>query len=1046
MENKNKYWRGLAELNQDPAFLAQKKNEFGEGIPLEEALTEQDGELTSNRRDFLKYFGFSVSAVALAACNKAPVKNVIPYIIKPETINPGIPNFYATTTDNGVSVLVKTREGRPIKIEGNPESPVFTGAVGAGEHASLLGLYDNDRLKSAMAGSAESDWGTVDNKVIAGLGAAKSIRLVTGSVNSPSTKKAIGAFRAKYPAAKQVTYEAASNAAIIEANKRSFGKAVVPSYRFDIAKVIVSFGADFLGTWISPLEFTRQWVKNRKPSPEKPEMSRHIQFETNLSITGSNADVRFPIKPSAEGVILVSLYNQIAKLAGAPVLSSLPNIEFPLNSIENTAKELWNAKGTALVISGSNEINNQLVVNAINSLLGNIGTTVDLDNSNNMKLADDAGFETLVNELNSGEVDAVIFYNTNPVYSYYNGQKLEAGIKKAKLSVSTSRSLDETATVCMYIAPDNHYLESWNDGEPKSGYFTLTQPTISTVFNTRQAQESLLNWSGTPGTFYDYIRENWKSVLNGQGAFETVWNKSLHDGFFMLPSKTAQSYTAAALPGELVNEVYKNYTGSKDKMELSLYSKVGIGDGTHANNPWLQELPDPISRVCWDNYAAIGKATADKLGVTDGDVINISGKGYKLESVPVLIQPGQANNTISLAIGYGRTSGGKVANNVGKNAFGFAAFNGNSFSYSTAEINVEKAAGSYELAQTQTHHTIEGRNLIREASLSEYTKDAKAGNHFDAHIISLWSEHDMKGHKWGMAIDLNACTGCGSCIVSCNVENNVPVVGRKEVIRGREMHWIRIDRYYSFKDKDGRKASMEKGMANNFLLPEGEAPIDYGKESTTDFENVKVTFQPVMCQQCGHAPCETVCPVLATVHSAEGLNHMAYNRCVGTRYCANNCPFKVRRFNWFKYRENDEFDFYMNNDLGRMVINPDVTVRSRGVMEKCSFCIQRIQAGKLQAKMENRDLKDGDIQTACSASCPSNAIVFGDMNDEHSEISKLFRNERSYVMLEEYNVQPSVKYLTQIRNVDEKIAGDHVAPKGEHGHDAVKHEAAEQHS
>lgn len=1045
MENKNKYWKGLEELNNDPKFLQNKKNEFKEGIPLEEVLTEQDGELSSNRRDFLKYFGFSISAVALAACNKAPVKNVIPYVIKPENITPGVPNFYATTTDTGVSILVKTREGRPIKIEGNTESPIYKGGVGAVEHASLLGLYDNDRFKTPSIEGKDVDWNTLDAKVKDALTKAKNIRIVSGTVNSPSTKKAIAEFTAKYPGTKHVTFEAVSNSAITEASQKSFGKAVLPSYRFDNAKVIVSFGADFLGSWISPIEFSKQWVKNRKPTPEKPEMSRHIQFESNLSVTGSSADVRFPIKPSAEGVILVSLYNQIAKLAGVAPLSSLQNIEFPLNSIENTAKELWNAKGNALVVSGSNQVNNQLLVNAINSLLGNIGTTVDLDNYSNQNLSNDAEFEAFVTEMNNGGVDAVIFYNTNPAYSYYNAKRFEDGLKKVSLTISTARSADETSALCKFIAPDSHYLESWNDAEPKAGYFGFAQPTISPVFTTRQAQESFLKWAGNDTDFYTYIIENWKGTLSGDS-----WNKSLHDGFYVQPAKVAQKYSAAALPTDIVNAAYQAYTSSKDKIELKLYTKI-IGDGTNANNPWLQELPDPISRVCWDNYAAIGKATADKLGVKDGDVIKVSGKGFVVDSIPVLVQPGQANNTVSIAVGYGRTSGGKVAKYVGKNVYGFASFSSGSLQYSSADITIEKASGSYELAQTQTHHTIEGRSLIRETSLQEYIKDPRSGNHEQAHIISLWAERDSKGHKWGMAIDLNACTGCGACVVSCNAENNVPVVGRKEILRSREMHWIRIDRYYSFKDKNGKKATREKGALTDLLRPDSEAAIDYGKDSTTDFENVRVTFQPMMCQQCGHAPCETVCPVLATVHSSEGLNHMAYNRCVGTRYCANNCPFKVRRFNWFKYRENDEFDFYMNNDLGRMVINPDVTVRSRGVMEKCSFCVQRIQAGKLQAKLENRTLKDGDIQTACSSSCPSDAIVFGDMNDPNSEISKLMKNQRSYVMLEEYNVQSSVNYMTQIRNVDEVLAGDY--KESAHGnndkheeHKEEVHESSEHHS
>lgn len=1050
MENKNKYWKGLEELNNDPKFLEQKRNEFAEGIPLEEVLTEQDGELTSNRRDFLKYFGFSISAVALAACNKTPVKNAIPYIVKPENVTPGIPNWYASTCGAcaaACSILVKTREGRPIKIEGNDQSPLFQGGVCATGHASILGLYDNERLQGPKANGNDVDWNTLDAKITAALGSAKNIRIISGTINSPSTKKAIAEFTAKYPSAKHISYEAVSNSAMIEANAKAFGKAVVPGYNFDKANVIVSFGADFLGTWISPIEYTKQWVKNRKLTEGKTTMSRHIQFESTLSLTGSNADVRIPIKPKTEGVALISLYNKIAAMAGAPTLPAPQNIEFAANMIENTAKELWNAKANSVVVSGSNNLDNQLLVNAINSLLGNIGTTIDLDNISNQKFSEDAAFENFVNELSSGSVDAVIFYNSNPVYSYYNSKKLEEAIKKATVSIATNESPDETSSLCKFNAPDNHYLESWNDAEPRSGYFGLTQPTISPVFKTRQAQENFLKWAGNDTDYYTYLKNNWKTSL--LGGSDQAWNKALHDGFYTVAAKSGQSYKMASLPAEAVNPAYQAYTATKDKIELKLYTKVGLGDGTHANNPWLQELPDPISKATWDNYAAIGKVTADKLNLKDGDVVKISFKGGSIENLPVLIQPGQANGVVAVAVGYGRNSGGKVAKYVGKNAYPAASFNGKTFRYMNADVTVEKTGEDYRIAHTQTHHTIEGRNLIREASLKEYIKDPKAGNHFDAHIISLWSERDSKGHKWSMAIDMNACTGCGACVVSCNAENNVPVVGRKEILRGREMHWIRIDRYYRFKDKDGRTATREKNFAGSALGKPNEALIDNSANSTTDFENVAVQFQPVMCQQCGHAPCETVCPVLATVHSSEGLNHMAYNRCVGTRYCANNCPFKVRRFNWFKYRANDDFDFYMNNDLGRMVINPDVTVRSRGVMEKCSFCIQRIQAGKLMAKLENRVVKDGDIKMACQQSCPSNAIVFGDLNDPNSEISKLYKNERSYTMLEEYNVQASVKYLTKIRNVEDAIAGEHKAKGHDGGHEEHKekaHEAAEHHS
>ncbi len=1033
MENKNKYWKGLEELNNDPKFVAGKKNEFAQGIPLEEVLTDSDGELQSNRRDFLKYFGFSISAVALAACNRTPVKNAIPYIVKPENITPGVPNWYATTCgacSTGCSILVKTREGRPVKIEGNSESPVFKGGVCATGHASILGLYDNERLKAPRSGNNESTWKAVDADITKALASAKNIRIVTNTITSPSTKKAIAEFAAKYPSTKTVGYEAISYAALIEANRVAFGKAVVPSYNFDKANVIVSFGADFLGTWISPVEYTKGWAKNRKAENKK--MSRHLHFESNLSLTGSNADYRFPIKPSMEGAVLLSIYNKVAAASGAPTFN-VPTIELAVNSVDLAAKELIAAKGQSLVVSGSNNLDNQLLVAAINGLLGNIGTTIDLDNYSNQASGNDAAFEAFVAEMESGAVDAVIFYNTNPAYSYYNADRFKKALAKVGTTISTNASTDETGELCKFQTPDNHYLESWNDAEPKVGYFGLTQPTITNVFDTRQAQESLLTWAGNTTDFYTYVKNNWQSSILMAG--EEAWNKALHDGFYVATPKAVSTATAAPLSSEIANRVTVNYVNNKNNTELKLYTKVGLGDGTHANNPWLQELPDPISKVCWDNYLTIGKVTADKFKLKDGDVVTLTVGNNKIEGLPVLVQPGQANSTIGLAVGYGRTHG-KVASHfgkgLGKNAFGLVSLENGNFKYNASDaITLTKTGDDYELAQTQTHHTIEGRNLLREASLNEYIKNPSAGNNEHAHIISLWEEHDSKGHKWGMAIDMNACTGCGACVVSCSAENNIPVVGRKEILNSREMHWIRIDRYYSFKDKKGVVTTKEKELDK--------------KGDEVDYENVSVMYQPMMCQHCGHAPCETVCPVLATVHSSEGLNQMAYNRCVGTRYCANNCPYKVRRFNWFKYRENDQFDFHFNNDLGRMVINPDVTVRSRGVMEKCSFCVQRIQAGKLKAKIENRAMVDGDVKTACQQSCPADALVFGDMNDENSEISKLFKNERKYVLLEEYNVQPSVGYLTKIRNVNEPIAGEQKAPvKHEEHHESAKtteHEA-----
>ncbi|MBX7206382.1 MAG: TAT-variant-translocated molybdopterin oxidoreductase [Bacteroidia bacterium] len=1027
MDNKNKYWKGLEQLNNSPEFVQTKRNEFSEGLPLDEVINEKDFELSSNRRDFLKFFGFSVSAVALAACNNAPIKNAIPYVVKPEEITPGIPNYYASSCgacSAGCSILVKTREGRPVKIEGNEDSPVFKGGVCASGHASLLNLYDIERLKNAFVGGKESSWDTLDKEVKAGLAAAKNIRIVSGTVNSPSIKKAIADFTTKYPSTKHVVYEPISISALIEANKQAFGKAAVPGYRFDKAKVIVGFNCDFLGTWISPVEYTKQYSSNRRLTKENPVMSRHIQYESLLTITGSSADIRMPVKPSEEGAILISLYNKIAALAGAPAISGAQNMEKAGNMIETTAKELWAAKGASLVVCGTNNLDNQLIVNAINTLLGNIGTTVDFDNYSNQKAGSDAEFATFVSEMNSGAVDAVIFYNSNPAYSYADSKAFESGLKKVQLSVSTSSTWDETSKMVKYAAPDSHYLESWGDMEPKAGYFGLIQPTISTVFKTRMALESFLKWSDNNTDAYTYIQNNWKSAIlplaNGE------WNKSLHDGYFMVAEKAAQTYSNSASLANVTNAAYQNYTANKDKVEVTLYSSVALRDGADANNPWLQELPDPISSVVWDNYVAISKNLADKLGIEDNDLVNIKTKKGSIDGLPALIQPGQPNNTASVALGYGRMVKGNTGKEmVGKNAFGLTALVNGQISYTLGDVTIEKAGGNRELARTQTHHYIEGRAIIKEASLSDYIKDPLAANHDhhgnlrdkDGKLITLWEERDAKGHKWGMVVDLNACTGCGSCVVSCSAENNVPVVGRQEVLVRREMHWMRIDRYYSFKNKEGQTSTKEKDIHKN----------------VTDFENIKVAFQPVMCQQCGHAPCESVCPVLATVHSSEGLNQMTYNRCVGTRYCANNCPYKVRRFNWFRYNDNEKFDFHFNNDLGKMVINPDVTVRTRGVMEKCTFCVQRIQAGKLKAKTENREIKDGDIKTACQQSCPANAIVFGDMFDANSEVSKLLKNERGYHMLEELNVQPSVNYLTKIRNVEGTLLeGD--------GHATAKHE------
>ena len=1011
-DNNKKYWRGIEELSNDPDFLKNAHNEFPEFLPMKEADGKTvDGSSGTDRRDFLKLLGFGVAAASLAAC-EAPVNKAIPYLNKPVDVDPGVANYYASTYSNGgdyCSIVVKTREGRPIKIEGNKLSSVTQGVASAQVQASILGLYDETRLRQFVAGGKAVDvneYAAFDKNIIAKLEEAqssgKAIRIVSSTIISPSTKKVIADFKAKYPATEHITYDAHSVSGLIKANEKSFGKAVVPSYDFSKAQVIVSFGADFLGTWISPIEYARQYAVNRKLGKSKKTMSKHYQFESNLSLTGSNADHRVAVKPSQEGLYIAALYN---KIAGNKISVSDVNNE----AINKAATHLVNHRGKSLVVSGSNDVNIQLLVNAINSELGNYGATIDITTPTYLRQGDDEAFVKFAEEVKEGKVGAVIFYNANPVYDHPFGAELAESIKKVPVKISFADREDETSSLADYIAPDYHYLEAWNDAEPKKGFYSLTQPTITPLFKgTRAAQDSLLIWSGSTQNYYSYLQNNWKELLGGSLS---NWDKTVQDGVFETAATAAESATPSNIDlGTIAETITKHAKASGN--ELKLYEKVGVGNGCMANNPWLQELPDPVSKATWGNYLAVSIKYAEDNKLKSGDVVTVSANGKSVK-VPVVIQPGQNRESFSLAIGYGRTKAGNAGNNVGANAYPFVTYKDGTLCYAVTSVEVKPTGEFDQIAQTQTHHTIMGRPIIQESVLEKYQQDAYAGRHRekihtskgpkDPEHVSIWYEHDMVNHHWGMTIDLNSCIGCGACVVACNVENNIPVVGKTEVINRREMHWMRIDRYYSSKEEQADKHHQD---ILKMELPE---------------ENPEVTFQPMLCQQCNHAPCETVCPVAATTHSSEGLNQMAYNRCVGTRYCANNCPYKVRRFNWFKYFENSKFDknLSMNNALGRMVLNPDVTVRSRGVMEKCTFCVQRIQAGKLEARKEKRTVKDGEIVTACAATCPTNAIVFGDLNDKESKVYAQVaeeNKERAYHVLEEIDTRPNVAYLTKIRN------------------------------
>jgi len=993
MDSTKKYWKGLDERNSVAEFVEKNKHEFAEPLPIEDVLEGAGLSTPTPRRDFLKTMGFGLGAVSLAACTVAPTKKSVPYLIQPEEVTAGLPNYYASSY-KGASILVKTREGRPIKVEGNPACTINNGSLDAQAQASVLDLYDTAKLKAPLLNGVEYAWEDVDAFAKTGLNKSqatgKTIVIVTSTINSPSSKAIIAAFTAKYPTTKHVVYDAISYSGIINANNNSFGKAALPQYRFNKANVIVSFGADFLGTWISPLQFTKQYVSNRNSASLKSKkMSRHIQFETGLSITGTKADSRIAIKPSEEGIALLNLY---AELSGQPTTAKLSNNTIAEKAIKLVAKELSAAKGAALVVSGSNNVATQTIVNAINSLLGSYGSTIDLDNPSYQFTGNDDDFTVLVAQMKAGKVGAVLFMDANPAYNYSDVKGFKEALSKVPTKISFSDKNDETASLCNAVAPNHNYLEAWGDNNPIEGYYTIIQPTINPVYNTRQAEQSLLLWSDSAvKDYYTFVKANWEaSVLPLVGK---KWTDMLQLGFVTLPEKSNSLISFKGDVNAIANKVIADSKNTSAAVELHLYNSIAIGDGKQGNNPYLQELPDGVSKVTWDNYAALNPKYAQKLGIAEFDLVTIKADTYSID-LPVLFQPGQAHETVSVALGYGREKVGKVGDGVGKNAYPFLSTN--------KKVTITKIEGFYELAQTQTHHSIEGRDIIRETSFANYLENPShgSGNHGEKHkTYDLWKKFDQPGHNWVMAIDLNACTGCGACIVACNAENNVPVVGKDEVNRRREMHWIRIDRYYSY-NEESKSITEEKEIEHI----EGR------------MENISVVHQPMMCQHCEHAPCETVCPVLATVHSSEGLNHMAYNRCVGTRYCANNCPYKVRRFNWFNYWNDSRFDNYLNNEFTQLALNPDVTTRSRGVMEKCSMCIQRIQASKLEAKIGKRKLVDGDVKMACQQTCPANAIIFGDANDPESEISKALTDERVYYVLEELNVQPGVGYMTKVTN------------------------------
>jgi molybdopterin-containing oxidoreductase family iron-sulfur binding subunit len=962
-----------------------------------------------SRRSFLQLVGFGIAGASLAGCSRGPTRRAIPALEASREFVPGRPYWIASTCggcEAGCGVLARCRDGRPIKLEGTPAHPISSGGLCPSGQGSVLSLYDSHRFdgpRRRVEGGEESvTWQEADAELRALLEQVRAsggrVRLLTGTIHGPSTKATIAEFVGSFADARHITYDGLSTSAIGAAHEATHGERLVPTYRFERAKTIVAFDADFLGTWISPVEFAAGYTAARDLEADGTRMSRHHHLEARTSLTGCRADVRTRLAPWEVGPALSALCGRLERLAGKPgPCAGVAEVDGHGERIASMATELWEHRGESLVIAGSDESSIQVLANYANELLGNYGSTVDLAEDSRQCSGDDRQLEALQAELVEGEVDLLIVAGANPAHTL--GGTLDVG--RATHLVSCATVPDETSALADWVLPEPHFLESWDDAQPRRGTYCLTQPTVPALRPGRTLRATLAALGGDSRTDRELLREYWREELFPRTAetdFDTFFDGALHEGFVILGEERVA-------PRRFVMAAVRPVAGAvapvAGALDLVLYPKVGMLDGRHAHNPWLHELPDPVSKITWDNYACLSPKTAERLGLDEGDVVDVSPTDSDASiRLPVHIQRGQHDGVVAVALGYGREGTQRFTDVgpqwlegrptvepgslVGARAEALIADPAGRRG-STRHVTVAATGAATELAATQDHHSLvlpehlaieghERRDLARTTSFAAWKEDPGAvahGHHLPA--TDLWQDDHAGDTTWGLAIDLAKCTGCSACVVACQAENNVPVVGRDEVQRHREMSWLRIDRYF-----------------------EGEE------------DDLRALHQPMMCQQCDHAPCESVCPVLATVHSSEGLNQQVYNRCVGTRYCANTCPYKTRRFNWFNYPREDA--------LQNHALNPDVTIRSRGVMEKCSFCLQRIQEAKAEAKREGRELRDGDITPACQQSCPAGAIVFGNLRDPESRVAALAARPRAYAMLEELNVQPSVRYLAHVHN------------------------------
>ncbi len=986
-----RFWVSLEQQENPQKFAEETGGEF-KSTPIRDG-SENDG---LGRRDFMKIMGASAMMASLAGCTRRPVHKIVPYVTQPQEIIPGIPNYYASANpETGYGFIVKTREGRPIKIDGNADHPMNAGSISAREQASVHDLYDPDRLRAPLMSGAAAKWEAVNSKVQAAFHRG-NVAILTSTVLSPSLQKQIDRSGAHH-----YTVDVFPMDDVLEGQQQSYGMRGFPRYRIDKADYIVTIDADFLDTWGSSTEYTRQFAERRRLTGGKISMNKLVAFESGVRLTGQNADERIPIHPADQLYIALALAHEVGKATGRG--SDLS--EFDAESVarhtgisaeilRSVARELIQHRGRSLVLAGGlagkgqQALALQNVVNFINSALGNDGETVDgtASPSYQYKGSYDS-LERLINAMKAGSVQTLVIRGLNPLYHFPKQLGFAEALSKVGNVVYVGSYMDETAAKAHIVAAESHAMEAWGDVNPAKDVYSIVQPTIRPLWETRSFLEMMLAWNGNETPAHDYVRANWKELhgkFGGGKDFESFWEDCLQVGVIESAAKRARaasgqarSYRAEALRSALSALRGVPSKGGDGEFTVVLADSIGIGDGSQANNALLQELPDPVSKNTWGNYLAVSPKDAQKHGWKDGDIVTIQNAAAKA-TLPLYRQPGLHEGVVMTYLGYGRNFNGRLGSGVGVSVVDFTTSQGGRPVFAVTGIKISKAGGREKIACTQGHHTLEGRGIVYDTSLEEYRKDPASGKEEAEKLTSLWDGYTYTGYRWGMVVDVNNCTGCSACVVACSVENNVPAVGKDQVQKNREMQWLRIDRYYS------------------------DAP-----------ENPEVMFQPMLCQHCENAPCETVCPVLATTHSSEGLNQMIYNRCVGTKYCENNCPYKVRRFNWF----NNNGD--MNEVLEHpkpLQYNPEVTLRSRGVMEKCTFCVQRIEAAKSDAKTEGRRVRDQDLKTACQEACPTNAIVFGDINNPESEVFKLSKTPRGFKTLEELNTRPSVTYLTKVRN------------------------------